>query len=61
MQKQINEGAREQQQGEEKGGKWKAPRQGWIKMNTDAACQLKEKKARWGIVARDWKGEVLAA
>ncbi|XP_027109537.1 uncharacterized protein [Coffea arabica] len=43
-----------------KKGSWAAPNKGWIKLNTDAALNQQSNKAGWGIVARDWKGKLVA-
>ena len=50
----------ELQQMEGKPGRWYAPDKEWIKLNTDAALNQQTKKAGWGIVARDWKGKLVA-
>ena len=51
----------EVQQEKWKYGKWSAPRKGWIKLNTDAALNQRARRAGWGIVARDWRGKLVAS
>ncbi|XP_050222123.1 uncharacterized protein LOC126672214 [Mercurialis annua] len=38
---------------------WKAPEVGWVKINTDAACNIAEGMIACGVVARDNMGRVL--
>ena len=38
---------------------WEKPQDNWIKINTDAALNMKRGKAGWGIVARDRHGRVI--
>nr|XP_027091826.1 uncharacterized protein LOC113712542 [Coffea arabica] len=38
---------------------WVKPQDNWIKINTDAALNMKRGKAGWGIVARDRHGRVI--
>lgn len=40
---------------------WKPPEEGWAKINTDGALQLHVRKGGVGLVARDFRGEVLGA
>lgn len=57
------EGQEKQQKVREAGGqetRWVPPREGWIKVNSDAALNQKMNKAGWGIVARDSCGNVLS-
>ncbi|XP_027061039.1 uncharacterized protein [Coffea arabica] len=51
---------RELRQRVRKQERWAAPDKGWIKLNTNAALNQQTNKAGWGIVARDWKGKLVA-
>jgi hypothetical protein len=41
--------------------KWKAPLEGWVKINSDAAFVAETGKGAVGVVMRNSQGEVLAA
>ncbi|XP_071923288.1 uncharacterized protein [Coffea arabica] len=59
----VGEGSEEEeepQQLKKEKGRWTAPDKGWIKLNTDAALNRQNRKAGWGIVARDWEGKLIA-
>ncbi|XP_027151850.1 uncharacterized protein LOC113751902 [Coffea eugenioides] len=51
---------RELRQRVRKQERWAAPDERWIKLNIDAALNQQTNKAGWGIVARDWKGKLVA-
>lgn len=38
---------------------WHTPNMGVIRINMDAALKTTDSKVEWGIVARDWKGNLL--
>ncbi|KAK9991251.1 hypothetical protein SO802_026236, partial [Lithocarpus litseifolius] len=41
--------------------KWKAPPQGWYKLNVDDALFKEPRKGGIGSVIRDWNGDVMVA
>ncbi|KAF5479796.1 hypothetical protein F2P56_000588 [Juglans regia] len=41
--------------------RWERPENGWVKVNWDAALNLKERRMGAGIIVRDEKGEALVA
>jgi hypothetical protein len=46
---------------EKTSSRWRAPRDGWLKVNLDAALLIQTKKMGIGVVVRNETGEVKAA